>query len=304
MPRTRYLKPEFFFDEELCQHPYEYRLGYEGLWVNADKAGRLEDRPQRLKAKIFPYDPVDMEVLLTALARTGFIIRYLAEGKAYIAIKPKAWEDHQRPRPDEQDSKIPPPDNHSVIYASLGDREELAVSLRETETVQSRNSTVTAPVQRMGMGILSGNGNGNGGSAESLTRSTPPDDSEVLLTFPTVGKDGQQWHLRTRQLEEWRDLYSTLDVLAEAQQALAWIRANQSRRKTPRGMPGFLVNWLNRSVRQGGAKAATERPASDYEVRQFDNWRRAVGGCAHDEPCSDRAECMGKFLERVRGRAS
>ena len=62
MPRIRYLKPEFFTDDDLAEHSFETRLAYAGLWCHADKAGRLEDKPKFLKAVIFPYDDkVNME---------------------------------------------------------------------------------------------------------------------------------------------------------------------------------------------------------------------------------------------------
>jgi len=61
MPRIRYLKPDFFKDEDLAEHPYWIRLLFAGLWGIADKDGRLEDRIKRIKAEIFPYDTVDIE---------------------------------------------------------------------------------------------------------------------------------------------------------------------------------------------------------------------------------------------------
>jgi hypothetical protein len=267
MARIRYLKPDFFFDEELCAHPFQHRLCYEGLWVNADREGRLEDRPQRLKARIFPYDALDIEPILTDLARAGFIIRYVANGKTYIAIKPQGWAKHQRPRKDEGPSEIPAPNEHSVVYATLGEREALGAALRKTVTVPPLHSDGSVSAEWIGIGM--GNGDRNGSSAEALTRSTPveppglsplqeaselrvrgktPDDSPGLLVFPTIGAQGREWRLTTRQADEWRVLYPGLDILAEAQKALAWVRAKPDRRKTPRGMPAFLVNWFNRAV--------------------------------------------------------
>jgi len=71
MARIRYLKPEFFKDEDLAVLLYETRLFFAGLWGLADKSGRLEDRPARLKAEIFPYDNIDPENMLQQLTREG-----------------------------------------------------------------------------------------------------------------------------------------------------------------------------------------------------------------------------------------
>ncbi len=52
------------------------RLLFIGLWTQADRDGRLEDRPKRLKAEIFPYENYDIEKGLNELQSAGFIIRY------------------------------------------------------------------------------------------------------------------------------------------------------------------------------------------------------------------------------------
>ena len=40
MPRIRYLKPEFFTDEDIGYLTVKARLGYSGLWCHADREGR------------------------------------------------------------------------------------------------------------------------------------------------------------------------------------------------------------------------------------------------------------------------
>ena len=113
MPRIRYLKPDFFKDEDLARYPFETRLCYQGLWVLADKAGRLEDRPLRLKAEIFPYDDVDIEVCLKHLSehKNGsgkpFIHRYSTDKQRFIQII--NWQKHQKPHHTEKESVIPDP---------------------------------------------------------------------------------------------------------------------------------------------------------------------------------------------------
>ena len=114
MPRIRALKPDFFDDEDLAEHPFWVRILFEGLWVNADKAGRLEDRPVRIKAKVFPYDKVNIEDGLDRLAlpkkhspnHHPFIARYDVNGEKYIQIL--NFDKHQSPHHTEKESEIPP----------------------------------------------------------------------------------------------------------------------------------------------------------------------------------------------------
>lgn len=105
--RTREIRPGFFKNEDLVGLPFETRLLFIGLWCLADRDGRLEDRPLRIKLEIFPGDNVDIESNLTLLAQRGFIRRYQLDGSRYIAI-PK-FSQHQRIHPKENPSVIPEP---------------------------------------------------------------------------------------------------------------------------------------------------------------------------------------------------
>lgn len=113
MPRIRYLKPDFFKDEHIKDLPYEARLFYQGLWCYADKKGRLEDRPERLKVEIMPYDKIDIEEILNLLSspkknsKRPYILRYSENKENYIQIL--QWNKHQKPHHTEQESIIPEP---------------------------------------------------------------------------------------------------------------------------------------------------------------------------------------------------
>lgn len=102
--RIRSLKPGFFKNEHLCELSAWHRICYEGLWCCADREGRIEDRPRRLKAEIFPYDDLDMNSLLWDLMHAGFIVRYCAPNLQPLLWIP-SWASHQFPRSDEAESK-------------------------------------------------------------------------------------------------------------------------------------------------------------------------------------------------------
>ena len=80
MARARNIKPSFFHNEELVELPFEVRLLFVGLWTLADRAGRLEDRPKRIKMAIFPADNVDVDAGLQGLEDSGFIHRFEVDG--------------------------------------------------------------------------------------------------------------------------------------------------------------------------------------------------------------------------------
>ena len=89
-----------------------------------------------------------------------------------------------------------------------------------------------------------------GKSVSSALESAEP----VVLTFRTSGTP-PTWGLTEAQIAAWRPLYASLDVDRECGKALAWLEASR-RLKTARGMPRFLVGWLNRAADRAGGPAS------------------------------------------------
>lgn len=105
MARARNIKPAFFKNEDLAELDFATRLCFIGLWTEADREGRLEDRPKRLKMNIFPGDNVDMDKMLDDLARYDFIRRYQVDDMRLIRIT--KWHLHQSPHHTEKQSILP-----------------------------------------------------------------------------------------------------------------------------------------------------------------------------------------------------
>jgi hypothetical protein len=128
MARARNIKPALFTNEILgVGHPL-CTLLFQGLWLLADKEGRLEDRPLRIKAEIFPYREADVDAMLHWLAHKGFIVRYTAGGKAYIEVV--NFTKHQNPHKNEKDSEIPSISEGCITSDILGARSEIIGSAR------------------------------------------------------------------------------------------------------------------------------------------------------------------------------
>jgi len=102
-------------------------------------------------------------------------------------------------------------------------------------------------------------------------------DDEVILEFPTYG-DGKDWSLTVRQLEQWNRLYPRLDVLQQCRMACAWVGANEKRRKTRRGMPKFLVGWLNRAMPVASGYQRQAAPTMAVTLHWRDECQQLHGG--------------------------
>lgn len=103
--RARNIKPGFFINPELAECSFAARLMFAGLWMLADRHGRLLDRAKYIKGELFRYDDVDVDALLGELAVRGFIDRYEAGGDRIIQVS--AFLAHQNPHPKERDSNLP-----------------------------------------------------------------------------------------------------------------------------------------------------------------------------------------------------
>jgi protoporphyrinogen oxidase len=105
--RARNIKPGFFKNEDLSDCDLYARLLFIGLWCLADREGRLEYRPKRIKAEIFPYDNVSIEKMIKQLSDKNFIHLYSINNENYIQIL--NFTKHQNCHTKEQPSTIQAP---------------------------------------------------------------------------------------------------------------------------------------------------------------------------------------------------
>lgn len=134
MARSRNIKPGFFTNDELAEcHPLG-RLLFAGLWTIADKEGRLDDRPKKIKAMLLPFDEADCDALLQQLNDHKFIIRYRVNGECYIQIS--NWKKHQNPHCKEAASEIPAPLENDKSTGQEQCKEDAEEEKKDSESLQ------------------------------------------------------------------------------------------------------------------------------------------------------------------------
>ena len=284
--RIRALKPGFFKNELLAELSPWHRLCFQGLWCCADRDGRLQDRPKRLKAEIFPYDDLDMNMLLWDLSRTGFVIRYKVGEHPYIWIP--TWDSHQHPRTDEGSSTFP-------AYTPGAERKggpeaSTFPAVRPLDTVPSLDSDDRATPARMGDGTLELGDGTSGDAATPPAPQAPRIRAQDLLelwnatTKPPIPRcreltDERRRKIRSRltqrpSIAEWREAF-------EAIQAGAFYRGENDRQWTAD------FDWVIKNdtvVAKVLERARTRKPA-DVKAGAYE-WR-----CPHDPHCPHRAAC-------------
>jgi len=224
MPRSRELKYGFFTDEEIAKLTPFARLLFEGLWCLADRDGRLEDRPARIHALLFPYDhQLDIDALLreVAGARGDFIQRYEVDGRNYIQIRTLNKNQHFHPK--EKSAGYPSPPARKI--PGLPENSASNPALPSLSSLPSQSSKPSVCCSEV---------------ADDNSEPAEP----ALVTFPCA--KGTTWDLTESVRAELAEAYPAVDILAEARKALEWCRANPKRIKTREGVRRFLGTWCGK----------------------------------------------------------
>lgn len=144
MARARLIKPSFFTNEDVVRLPAETQLLFIGLWTLADREGRIEDRPLRIKMQIFPAASYDVNGMLGELHAAGLLIRYEVEGQKYLWIP--TFIKHQHPHPNEAPSVIPAYDQNANEQCNITSEQDQDTSGRViTHTARSLPSFPSIP---------------------------------------------------------------------------------------------------------------------------------------------------------------
>ncbi len=101
------IHPDFFTDERVVAVSMAAQKLFIGLWCWADREGRLERNPLRLKMQIFPAEVASVADLLAELESVGLVLSYVVGGRDYLLVC--GFAKRQRPHMKEAKSELPAP---------------------------------------------------------------------------------------------------------------------------------------------------------------------------------------------------
>lgn len=197
--RARNLKPGFFKNEDLAECDPLARLLFAGLWCMADRSGRMEYRPKRIKAEILPYDNCNCEKLLTQLGTKGFITVYSIEKEIFLEIN--KFTVHQNCHIKEAESTILAPDSPGANIILAGPLTDSLLPLTESPLLNPS-------LPHSGAGARNGNGKNlfekfwqaypkkkSKGDAEKAFKAISPDEQLVETMISTIeqAKTSADW---------------------------------------------------------------------------------------------------------------
>jgi hypothetical protein len=246
--RTRSIKPSFFKNEYLAECEPMARLLFVGLWTLADSQGRMEFRPLRIKAELFPYENCDILGLLKQLADKGFVRAYESGDVKVLEIP--TFGDHQRCHPDERDEGLPPPDESA-----------------ETIVFPERNAKPGNPTLEPG----------NPPASCAFNPSTSNPSTSNPLDAPSTPKrrcskpaDPLRWSAESgwegitdADRAEWSQAYPAADLPVELAKATQWLKANPKKARKSNWRRWLTTVWLSKCQDRGGTHREPGRRPDD-----------------------------------------
>jgi hypothetical protein len=267
--RARNIKPGFYKNEELAECSYPARLLFPGLWMMADRAGRMEYRPKRIKAELFPFDTEDVVQLLDELEHRDLIRRYEVGGQQLIWIP--GFRRHQNPHVNERASDLPAhPEDPDFVRVQERHSTSTGVAPEQHDA-----STVQAPephnANTGALGLIPSLLNPSSLNLESKKTEEALAPSERVklqreqpkapppaAAFEFELSEGEIVRLLERDVVKWEGAYLYIDVRAELQ-AISDKPAEVRAKWTKKTWFGTLSAWL----KAANARAKQANPTFD-----------------------------------------
>jgi hypothetical protein len=248
MARTRSIKPSFFKNEFLAECEPMARLLFIGLWTLADSQGRMEFRPMRIRAELFPYENCDILGLLKQLSDKGFVRAYESGDMKVLEIP--TFGEHQRCHPDERDEGLPPSDESA-----------------QTIVFPVRNAKPGNPTLEPGNPPASCAFNPlillpSSSSAPSTPKRRCSKPADPLRWSAESGWEG----ITDADRAEWSQAYPAADLPVELAKATQWLKANPKKARKSNWRRWLTTVWLSKCQDRGGThreagRRADEKPA-------------------------------------------
>lgn len=83
----------------------------------------------------------------------------------------------------------------------------------------------------------------------------------AIISFECTGS--KTFHVEQSAIDEMKELYPNVDILGELRKMKGWLIGNNTRKKTTRGMPRFMHNWLAKAQDNGPKHSQQQQTTRD-----------------------------------------
>jgi hypothetical protein len=178
-----------------------------------------------------------------------------------------------------------------VVQERVGD-----AGSREGDVTQtSRDGDVT--LQETDTDTDTDSSDANASSSPESAKAAPV-LSPVVIDLPCVS--GENYQVRETDVSEWEPAFPAVDIRQQLAVMRSWLNANQTRRKTRKGMRRFIVSWLERQQNSGHSQSPQNRAtAPPKKTTQASIWtEEAIAHGIIDEPVSTENRRLGTSFAR------
>ena len=86
-------------------------------------------------------------------------------------------------------------------------------------------------------------------------QSSAPVQEEAVISL--LLNDKSLYPITSQQVNHWKELYPSVDIMQELRKMVGWIEANPKKRKTKNGISKFINSWLSKAQDKGGNNYGT-----------------------------------------------
>lgn len=232
MAERRMFAKKIMESDTFLDMAYSAQCLYIFLNMNADDDGFLNN-PRKIQRMIGCCDN-DMKSLID----NDFIIVF---NSGIVVIK--HWLIHNLIRKDRY-TKTDYSEEMNMLKIEENKMYSLITENVATERQPNDNQMATNGIRRLGKDRL-GKDNINT-FAQSDLENPSALNAEPVITLTL--QDNNDYAVVEDQLNEWQELYQSIDVMQELRKMKGWLNANPAKRKTKKGIKRFINSWLSRSV--------------------------------------------------------
>ena len=280
MARARNIKPSFFTNDELSELEPLARILFIGMWTIADFKGCFEYKPKRLKVQILPYDDCNIEQLVSALDKSGFISIYSVQGQCYIKVI--NFSKHQNPHKNEREGGSAIPD----ISLSDEKKPENSDNLQNIEINHDQNGTDRADSLNLipdSLNLIPED------SSFDVVENVPPQPKFVFKTElkkAGVSEEAATEFMQVRKAKKATNTKNAFDsLLSETQKAgLNLVQAIDYCLKRQNPWGAFKASWYQKEQNQNTQQPITKTTAQILAEQRMQMDRQQGGFIDVGEP--------------------
>ena len=85
--------------------------------------------------------------------------------------------------------------------------------------------------------------------------------------------DGTKYYIPNKDIEQYKQLYSGIDVEQQLRNMVGWLDANPKNRKTKTGVKRFINSWLTREQDRAPIRTVSKQSEMDEAFRQLEEMK-------------------------------